>query len=277
MTEEERSSGLYIVKCDVEHSYDTLSQHKVVELVDELVQEKSYLVKQFSQIRQRDAGHFAHTRCQEGMTATCFTQFQRSVETRQDGSVFVDEMQFHKESGAEVKAAIRKHVTESLIKCGKKLYRQSRGIAQGSVVSVLLCSLAYASLEKHILTNGNSDSGERAHTSKTLLMHFVDDFLLVTTEKSVAIAFIQKTHNDGLPDYGCWMNPAKTQLTFELGGFHHSEQVSWCGRVVTKDLKFMTDYSRYYHKSKTNTHTYIFLEHTSFFSPLMLILSAFFF
>ena len=246
LTEEERAR-LYVVKCDVEHSYDTLSQGKVIELVDMLVREKSYLVRQFTQVRQRDKEQFAYIKCQECMTATCFTQIQKSVEARQDSSIFVDEMQIFKESGESIKEAVRKHVTENIIKCGKKLYRQGKGIAQGSAISVLLCSLAYASLEAHILEKGG---GEDA--AKTLLMHFVDDFLLVTTDVDVARYFVQRTHK-GLPEYGCWMNPAKTQLTFSLKEFcgnPPSDRVSWCGKLVTKDLNFMSDYSRYYNKSK---------------------------
>lgn len=179
------------------------------------------------------------------MTPTCFSQIQKSVESRQDNSVFVDEMQFFKVSGEDIKETIRKHITENIIKCGKRLYRQNNGIAQGSVISVLLCSLAYASLERHILEKGKS-------STKTLLMHFVDDFLLVTTDLDVATFFVQRTHK-GLPEYGCWMNPAKTQSTFQMEELlvnSSTDKVSWCGKLVTKELVFMSDYSRYYNKSK---------------------------
>lgn len=236
------------MKCDVEHSYDTLNQSKVIELVDMLVREKSYLVRHFTQVRQRDKEQFAYLKCQECMTATCFTQIQKSVEARRDSSIFIDEMQIFKESGESIKEAIRNHVTENIIKCGKRLYRQGKGIAQGSAISVLLCSLAYASLESHILKKRKEGEG----MPKTLLMHFVDDFLLVTTDIDVATFFVERTHR-GLPEYGCWMNPAKTQLTFPLKEFcgnPPSDQVSWCGKLVTKDLNFMSDYSRYYNKSK---------------------------
>lgn len=245
LSNEERRN-LYIVKCDVEHSYDTLDQNKVLELVDMLIQEKSYIVRDFAQIFKRNKEQLVYAKRQECMTSSHFSQIQKSVESCKDNSIFVDETTLSKESGDNVKEIIRKHVTENIIKCGKKIYKKSKGIAQGSTVSVLLCSLAYASLERHVLEKGSGDM------SKTLLMHFVDDFLLVTTDLDVAMTFVQKTHK-GLPEYGCWMNPTKTQLTFHMKEFTASkptDKVSWCGKIVTKDLSFMTDYSRYYNKSK---------------------------
>lgn len=78
-----------------------------------------------------------------------------------------------------LKNLINKHVVKIL----RKFYIQKQGIAQGSAVSILLCNIYLAKLE-------------RRHFGKficeeNLLMRHVDDFLFVTTNKRDAVDFVR--------------------------------------------------------------------------------------
>ena len=69
---------------------------------------------------------------------------------------------------------------------------QREGIAQGSVLSTLLCNIYFGNVEEELLkgvfgSGGPGDGGEQ-----NLLLRVVDDFMLVTTRKDVAVSFLQR-------------------------------------------------------------------------------------
>jgi telomerase reverse transcriptase len=101
---------------------------------------------------------------------------------------------------------LREHVEYNIVKIGKKYYRQKNGIPQGSVLSSLLCNLFYGGLEKDIL--------EFTRRADTLLIRFIDDFLLVSLEKSVAVRFLQLMHR-GIPDFGISVKTEKSLVNFD--------------------------------------------------------------
>lgn len=61
------------------------------------------------------------------------------------------------------------------------------------------------------------------------LLRYIDDFLLITDDYGVARRFVQ-TMFKGFPEYGAFVSPSKTLLSFELapGG-----QAAPVARVVT--------------------------------------------
>ena len=68
-----------------------------------------------------------------------------------------------------------------LYKAGGHYYLQKQGICQGSVVSTLLCSFYYGTMEKEYLPP--------VLEGEEILMRQVDDFLYVTPYIKRAIAF----------------------------------------------------------------------------------------
>lgn len=107
---------------------------------------------------------------------------------------------------------LRRHIKTNLVRIGKKYYRQRNGIPQGSVVSSLLCNMFYADHENRhlsfLLKNGQSKRDD------ALLLRMVDDYLLITTDKSLAIRFL---HEMLVPNerYGITVNPDKTLVNFK--------------------------------------------------------------
>lgn len=107
---------------------------------------------------------------------------------------------------------LAEHVTDNHIKVGKKVYRQRKGIPQGSVLSSFLCNYFYADLEaKHL--GFLKDNGPVA--GHTLLLRLIDDFLLITTDKSKAVRFAETLHR-GIPEYGVRVNHKKSLANFPV-------------------------------------------------------------
>jgi hypothetical protein len=59
----------------------------------------------------------------------------------------------------------------------------------------------------------------------TLLMRFIDDFICITPERSVAEAFLARMRR-GFPEFNAYINDDKTVVSFE---HHDFETFSWCG------------------------------------------------
>ena len=100
---------------------------------------------------------------------------------------------------------------------------------------------------------------EKTHLSEitgdpdSLLLRWVDDFLLITPDKSLAFKFLNVMHA-GIPEYGCFINRDKTQTNFdvvtgdgqEVKRIGASERFPWCGYLLnTVTLEVLSDLSRY--------------------------------
>ncbi len=145
------------------------------------------------------------------------------------------------------------------------MLQQIRGIPQGSVLSTFLCHMYYGQFENEVLRRvfdeadkENDDSGEHRSSSThhhlssssrfssdSLLIRLVDDFLLVTPRRRVAISFLnamsdsQKTS----PSYGFTVKMEKTCVSFHMseeevkltgGTFRQFPKTAfpWCGLLL---------------------------------------------
>ncbi|XP_051811535.1 telomerase reverse transcriptase [Acanthochromis polyacanthus] len=137
-------------------------------------------------------------------------------------------------------------LTGSVVKYGKKTYRQCRGIPQGSVVSSLLCCLCYGHMENVLFKDTQK---------KGCLMRLIDDFLLITPDLNEAQTFL-KVLMAGVPQYGLVVNPQKVVVNFEasesLGSCPDIRVLPphcpfpWCGLLLdTHSLDVYKDYSSY--------------------------------
>ncbi|KAI5290669.1 hypothetical protein KEM54_000833 [Ascosphaera aggregata] len=120
--------------------------------------------------------------------------------------------------GAQFKAEtlldlLARHVKANLVRVGKKYYRQRHGIPQGSVVSSLLCNLFYADHERKCLNFLLRDGESKRNNA--LLLRMIDDYLLITTDKGLAVRFL---HEMLVPneEYGITVNPEKTLVNFKV-------------------------------------------------------------
>lgn len=120
------------------------------------------------------------------------------------------------------------------------------GIAQGSVLSTLLCGYYYSQMERTHLSKISEDPD-------SLLLRWVDDFLFISPRKSLADKFMNVMHA-GIPEYGCFINHDKTLTNYdvvaadgrEVKRVGASEKFPWCGFLMdTVTLEVSPDVSRY--------------------------------
>ncbi len=101
-----------------------------------------------------------------------------------------------------------------------RVFVQSRGIPQGSVLSTGLCNLYYGDMELNcvlpaVMNAAEADSQHAAMPPLTALMRLTDDSMLVSTSKHVVDAFVAcmlDPSSAGVKEYNCTVNPSKTSL-----------------------------------------------------------------
>lgn len=118
-----------------------------------------------------------------------------------------------------------------------KVFKQKKGIPQGSFLSTVLCSLFYGQFDR--------DSGVINFPCDDLVMRYVDDFLIVSPcrDRLERLAgFLQ----NGFPEFGIHINKNKTRFSFESAA-----TFTWCGlRIDSNTLDISPDYSNFEHTSK---------------------------
>ncbi|KAL1918651.1 uncharacterized protein VTP21DRAFT_2673 [Calcarisporiella thermophila] len=237
---------IYFAKVDIRCCFDSIDQHKVLDIIRNVLKEDEYLVQKYA-ILFNSAGKIRKSYQRKARTADEFPQFvdfSRELSHSLRHVVLVDQVVHTYEDRESLLALLQEHVSSNLIKIGKKFYKQTLGIPQGSVLSTLLCSYYYGDLEKKKLQFVVSDKNGA-------LLRFVDDFLYISTIKENVAKFLQCMY-DGMPAYGCFVNREKSLINFdlELDGFtvpriKHTFDFPWCGLLInTKNFTIKSDYSR---------------------------------
>lgn len=212
---------LFFVKLDIQSCFDTIPQHKVVQLIESLLNENAYRITKHVEIRPSDLrsdrrmpnskpdrpfrkffGKAAPVEKPSGLPELVTSGATRG----RTNAVFVD-LAGHKEHDKEdLLDLLEEHVRHNLVKIGKKYFRQRNGIPQGSVLSSLLCNFFYADMEREILGFLNCD--------EAVLLRLIDDFLLITSKADIAMRFLE-VMIEGQPEYGVSVNPEKSLVNFE--------------------------------------------------------------
>ena len=173
---------------------------------------------------------------------TDFEHLSRSLSQQVCNTIFMDQVVYPLEDRQDILLLLQSHISYNLIKIAKKYYRQRVGIPQGSVLSTILCSMYYADMEKKEL--------DYLSTPDSLLLRYVDDFLLITTRKEKAARFMTDMKR-GFPDSGCFINLEKCFANFKIRiddipvKYVTQEYFPWCGYLIhMKTLEIQSDYSR---------------------------------
>jgi telomerase reverse transcriptase len=247
------SKALYFAKLDVQAAFDTIPQSAVLQLMSSLLAESEYRINKHLEMKPgENFREDASSKPLRKYTALAkpsddYNTFEENLEAElavgKKNTIFVESIVAQFRNRDEILNLLAQHVQQNMVKMGKKFYRQKEGIAQGSVVSSLLCNYFYANLEARHL--------DFLRPGQSILMRQTDDFLLITTEKAHAKQFLQIMH-DGVPAYGVRVNPDKTLVNFEvlINGKkiprlveHHG--FPFCGSFIdTKTLNISRDRER---------------------------------
>ncbi|PHH87076.1 hypothetical protein CDD83_9337 [Cordyceps sp. RAO-2017] len=211
---------LYLAKIDVHAAFDTIPQAPVTELMAGIFSQRLYTIKKHVEVRPgersmpepsraatRALKRWRSTAAGDGRVEPLLERLKRELGGHRKNTIFV-ESAAHKTCSVEsLVSLLADHVERHLVRFGRKYFRQSRGIPQGSVLSSSLCNYFYADLEmRHLGFLSSPDC---------LLMRLVDDFLLISLDEAKAAAFVRTMHG-GLPDYGVEVSREKTLVNFDL-------------------------------------------------------------
>lgn len=198
---------LFFVKLDIKSCFDTIPQHKLVQLMERLISEDDYRVTKHVEINRRKGGDKpARKFVTKARGATDFTNSFKAASN--SGTVFVDTAMRKRHSADDLLYLLEEHVRMNLVRIGKKYYRQKNGIPQGSILSSILCNFFYGELESEVLAFLHQHH-------ESLLLRLIDDFLLITTDYSRATRFLNLMIS-GQPDYGITVNPQKSLVNFPI-------------------------------------------------------------
>jgi telomerase reverse transcriptase len=213
------ASPFYFAKVDVQSAFDTIPQAAIVGLLNSIPQQCRYRILKYFEVgpgvASRSHGQTSESKplkkwpsvaIKDDDPSTFVQRLENGRDLTKRNVVFVDLYQKEHET-SELLQLVASHIQQNLVKIGKKYYRQRQGIPQGSVLSSTLCNYFYADLEIHVLPFLNCDD--------CLLLRLIDDFLLVTTDKSKAIRFVKVLHQ-GVPEYGVMVNSEKSLVNFDL-------------------------------------------------------------
>lgn len=166
-----------------------------------------------------------------------------------------------------------------MLQLGNGFFQQKVGIAQGSILSSLLCSFYYGHLERNMIypflnnvcdtpsgdfsgmsnycgpsASGRVSDNELTCNSKYILLRLIDDFLFVSTSRNQASLF-QSLLQRGFGEYNCYMNKEKFGSNFGLdqirsSRFYIGEDgisfLRWSGVLVNcSTLEIQADYTRW--------------------------------
>lgn len=207
---------LYFAKVDVQAAFDTIPQAAVVALMRTIPSQSRYDMIKHVEIRPNDNGTLNgskvmkrwHSSAKAARDKSTFLQLveRRTVPSKKN-AVYVDSVFRKSHSTQDLLALMDSHIQQNLVKIGKKYYRQKDGIPQGSVLSSVLCNYFYAHLEDQEL--------QFIQAEDCLLLRLIDDFLLITTDRTKASRFVN-VMQQGMPAYGVTVGPDKTLVNFDL-------------------------------------------------------------
>ncbi|KAJ3068284.1 hypothetical protein HDU98_008580 [Podochytrium sp. JEL0797] len=203
-----RPQQLYFVKADIVACFDSIDQGMLMEILREIVKEEEYLVQKYS-VTFASVGKVKRQFVRRAKTGDDFVPFvtlAKQLAGTLRNAILTDGLSLF-EDREPILELLEEHICHNLVKMGKKFYEQITGIPQGSVLSSLLCSFFLSHMERHKLRH--------LVTRNDLLLRLVDDFLFVTPDREKAVAFVRLLH-EGIAEYGCSVNPAKTVVNFDL-------------------------------------------------------------
>lgn len=214
------ASSLYFAKVDVKSCFDTIPQKRLLKLAEDILSANEYRLTRYSRAKllggnsEETPGFGAKSSWKFLTKATTGKErFDLDSEIASETTAGrsrtayvggVDQRSHHRKAILDL---LHEHVESNIVKLGKRLYRQKEGIPQGSIVSSLLCSYFYAELERKVLGFAKNEN--------SLMLRLIDDFLVITTDRSVAEMFMRTMHA-GLPEFGVQIKADKSRTNFDM-------------------------------------------------------------
>ncbi|XWW92627.1 hypothetical protein V2A60_000552 [Cordyceps javanica] len=281
---------LYFVKVDVQSAFDTIPQDAVLKLMTAIPSQANYKIFKHAEVKAGERSHGGHHTAALGgnntfssappkpirrWNSTAYpgdesSRFLQRLDDRNNkniasaaiaknhkNTVFVNSALQSHYATHDLLHLLAEHIAENHIKVGKKVYRQRQGIPQGSVLSSYMCNYFYADLEaRHLGFLRDGGEVNAAEGGGSMLLRLIDDFLLITPDKSKAQRFAEVLHR-GVPEYGVQVNPKKSLANFalsvvttdgarvQIATVDSGAEFPYCGlRISCRTLEITKDFER---------------------------------
>ncbi|XP_078182261.1 telomerase reverse transcriptase-like [Carex rostrata] len=253
---------VFIVVADVSKAFDSIDQDKLLKIMEgRIMQNDEYIVGNYKQVLSRK--NFVSPVYNASLGSIIWhnegsCESNTVVQFSSSSGLFVAQAAHKKKKKYDLHRLLTEHVKKNIVKIGHDLYLQKVGIAQGSIISSLLCSFYLGHLEETLLQPylGKLEETGNGQAQQSLLMRYLDDFIFVSTSKQQALGFFERLRR-GFREYNCYMNCKKFGLNFEveMGNFTNKRYIGedgipflpWSGLLVNCiTLEIQADYTRYW-------------------------------
>ncbi|XP_023241572.1 telomerase reverse transcriptase-like, partial [Centruroides sculpturatus] len=232
---------------DLQDCFGSMNQDKLLEIVQDVFEkfgESCYQIRKYYILyEEKEKIKLKFVRCASFVSETFFQYILKSRKNIRN-AVFINLGTEEYLDLNNIIRIIKIYVTNCIVKIGKIYYRLNKGISQGGSLSMMLCNLYLAALEKECLSEFGKNSEE-------LLMRFVDDFIFITPFKDRADHFM-KIMLSGLVDFNLQVNPNKIIVNFStetksVTVLENEEKLKWLGLLINPNtLNVSVDYTRYF-------------------------------
>lgn len=214
-------SRLFFAKVDVKSCFDSIPQDHLLGIIENLISESSYRTSKHVELKTLDNGQRGNETIKRKYTGIARPADESAVVSAASASRIVAQKHhvvmadlgydrvWTRDSLLEM---LHDHIADSIVKVGKKYMKQVDGIPQGSCLSSLLCSYFYGAFERNELAFLDPQS--------CLLLRMIDDFLLVTTDSTLARRFLEVMAT-GDRRYGIQVNADKSLVNFDVAIHGH--------------------------------------------------------
>lgn len=244
---------VYFVKVDIRSCFDTIPQRGLLDTIDKIINHAQYRVTRYTEIKpcesvtvgsgKRCRQRFANLARPTEDGAVLSESVAAEIVQGRDGRILMDSGNEKVWQHGQLMKLLKEHVQNNIVKIGKKHFKQTNGIPQGSVLSSILCSFFYSDFEMQHLGFLQS--------SQSMLVRLIDDFMVITTDKNQALRFLQ-VMIEGNQEYGISVNPDKTLANFEaqvghqkIPRHHGRDGFPFCGMAIdTSILEVRKDWQR---------------------------------
>ena len=188
--EEWSTEKQFVMSMDVSKCFDSIQVTLLLDIVNQCLSQPYYRILQYDEYTLQSPVHRKRRSILVPLSCDLFS-FLNSYKSHNAALIggYVTSKLYSRD---DIMNTVRFGLTSHLVRVHRQYYSQTRGIPQGSILSVPLCNLYLRFFEKTVLLPGvqsNPLEGLSSTIPHATLIRFVDDFLVITSHRPVLRSF----------------------------------------------------------------------------------------